>query len=502
MKRILAVGFSLLALFSCNKKDINNLKDDVSDLKTRVTVLEEQCKQNNTNIVALQSIVNASNEGDYVTSVTPITKDGVEIGYTIAFKKQSPITIYHGTNGSNGTNGANGTNGETPIIGVAEFEGVYYWTLNGEWLLDDNGGKIRVTGENGTNGTNGTNGEKGITPQLKVEDDNWYVSYDNGEMWNFVSQAKGDKGDQGDAMFKEVTADDGFVYFTLADNTSLKVARHNSPVSIEKGAIKAPFSVAEGKQVYFSKGNLQYKANTNTWRFAPNQWETIGDGNNNIAEDYSGWIDLFGWGTSGWAESGAICYQPWSCINTSSSYLIGGSYENNLTEDYANADWGVFNKISDGGNKTGMWRTLSYDEWDYLINIRANASSKKGVASVNGMNGLILLPDNWTLPTGIVFTSGFANDFGIEYYATVNSFSASEWSKMETNGAVFLPATGYRKETSMFSVDLGGDYWTSSACDKDFAYCLSFRSNRMLTNTDVYHHRSYGRPVRLVQDVK
>lgn len=500
MKKLLLYVMTVLAVVGCRKKDIENMKDDVSDLKTRVTILEEQCKQNNTNIVALQSIVNASNEGDYVTSVTPITKDGVEIGYTIAFKKQSPITIYHGTNGINGTNGSNGTNGEAPIIGVSKFEGVYYWTLNGDWLLDDNGGKIRVIGENGTNGTNG---ENGITPQLKVEDDNWYISYDNGETWNFASQAKGDKGDQGDAMFKEVTADDGFVYFTLADDTSLKVARHNSPVSIEKGAIKAPFSVAEGKQVYFSMGNLQYNAKLGThvcadgttqqgtWRFALNQWEKIGEDNQNIAQTYNGWIDLFGWGTSGWAESGAICYQPWSCTSTNSNYYVGGAYENSLTGIYANADWGVYNPIINGGNETGLWRTLSKEEWLYLINERPNASKLRAVGTVNGVNGLILLPDNWVQPETISFRAGFATKRGTEQFLTQNCYNATQWSRMEEKGACFLPAAGYNGYCY---------YWSTSPYDESTVWNLDVTSEAINSGNAVA--RCKNKAVRLVQDVK
>ena len=477
------------------------MKNEVNDLKTRVTVLEETCRQNNTNIISLQTIVNASSENDYVTSVTPVLNDGVEIGYTIAFKNQSPITIYHGKNGTNGTNG---TNGVSPIIGVAEFESIYYWTLNGDWLLDDNGSKIRVTGENGTNGTNRTNGENGVTPQLKVEDDNWYVSYDNGETWNFVSQSKGDKGDQGDSMFKEVTYDDSFVYFTLANDTSLKIARYIAIVPIEKGAIKAGFSGSEGKQVYFSQGNLQYKASTKVWRFAQNQWEIIGMDNLNIAENYAGWIDLFGWGTSGWSESGAVCYQPWSISTENSDYYVGGSYENNLTGDYANADWGVYNKIANGGNQVGLWRTLSLEEWNYLINERVNSENLKAVGTINGINGAILLPDNWVLPKGLSFTAGFAINDDIDSYQTINNYSIAQWLKMESAGAIFLPSAGYRNgNTTINRMEQYGNYWSSTGTDINSSYFVDFGSHTINPGSvQKTHGRRSARSVRLVQDVE
>lgn len=497
IKVLSIICLALLAIVGCRKKEINKLKDEVNDLKTRVTVLEETCRQNNTNIVSLQTIVNASSENDYVTSVTPVLNDGVEIGYTIAFKNQSPITIYHGKNGTNGTNG---TNGVSPIIGVAEFESIYYWTLNGDWLLDDNGSKIRVTGENGTNGTNGTNGENGVTPQLKVEDDNWYVSYDNGETWNFVSQAKGDKGDQGDSMFKDVTYDDSFVYFILANDTSLKIARYTAIVSIEKGAIKAAFSVAAGKQVYFSQGNLQFQASTDTWRFAINQYDIIGEGNENVADNYAGWIDLFGWGTSGW-NSGAKAYMPYTTSQTNSDYMPGNASTNNLTGAYANADWGVYNKIANGGNQAGLWRTLTQEEWEYVINGRANATYKRGVATVNGVNGMILLPDKWNAPDGIVFNPSLANDDKEDLFQTINNFNLVQWIEMEKHGAIFLPAGGGRIGAAISgNPGYRAYYWSSTAIDSDFAYGFRFNSSEIETDDDL--NRRHARSVRLVQDVE
>ena len=263
--------------------------------------------------------------------------------------------------------------------------------------------------------------------------------------------------------------------------------------SNDNGAIKAAFSVSADKKVYFSQGNLQYQASTGTWRFAEHQYDIIGDDNANISSTNSGWIDLFGWGTSGW-NSGANAYQPYSTSTIFSDYYPGGSYSNDLTGSYANADWGVYNKISNGGNSAGMWRTLTQSEWSYLINSRANASSKNGVATVNDVTGLILLPDNWTLPDGLTFTSGANGDYA------QNTYSASEWSKMEANGAVFLPAAGYRFGTeNVYGVGSYGGYWSSSAYGYYYAYYLSFGSDDVGTSSD---NRNTGRSVRLVQDAE
>ena len=269
-------------------------------------------------------------------------------------------------------------------------------------------------------------------------------------------------------------------------------------VAVENGAIKAGFSVSAYNKVYFSQGNLQYQASTGTWRFAEHQYDIIGDDNANISSTNSGWIDLFGWGTSGW-NSGANAYQPYS---TSTITSLRDYFPGSLTGSYANADWGVYNKISNGGNQAELWRTLTHDEWSYLIYDRANASSKRGVASVNGVNGLILLPDVWTLPDGIVFNSGVANDDGSEYYATVNSYTASEWCKMEANGAVFLPAAGSRDGTDVDGVGSYGIYWSSSSPQSvtlcPVPYCLGFYSSAYTDRYGCY----YGLSVRLVQDVK
>ena len=271
---------------------------------------------------------------------------------------------------------------------------------------------------------------------------------------------------------------------------------------IKDGAILAAFSVSDSTKVYFSQGNLQYQAKKNIWRLAEHQWDFVGDSingnvyekgvksdNAKISSSYDGWIDLFGWGTSGYNS-----VYPYS--NNNYAYAFDGE-----TTDIAgtNYDWGVYNAISNGGNQAGQWRTLTNDEWYYVINTRANASSKKGVASVNGVNGLILLPDEWTLPEGIVFTSGVADDYGSEYYATVNSYTASEWAKMEANGAVFLPAAGYRYVADVLYVDSNGYYWSSSADGDDYALYLYFGSSYVYT---LSYGRGNGLSVRLVQDVK
>ena len=237
-----------------------NIWDAIDDLDARVARLEELCKEMNTNITSLQTIVSVIQENDVITGITPIEKGGKVVGYTISFDKHEPITIYNGEDGKdgvNGTNGIDGKDGYTPILGVAkDTDGVYYWTLDGEWLLDADGNKLRVTGrdgkdgvdgedgkdgQDGTNGTNGTDGKDGVTPQLKIEEGYWYISYDNGATWAELGKAVGEDGKDGkdgqdgkpgtdgkdgkdgDSMFTKVTYDEKNVYLTLTNGTVLTI---------------------------------------------------------------------------------------------------------------------------------------------------------------------------------------------------------------------------------------------------------------------------------------
>lgn len=211
MKKLLAFAalFAVVALTSC-KYDDDDLWNSVHGLENRVAKLEELCKQMNTNISSLQTIVTALQNNVYVTGTTPLMKDGKEIGYTITFSKGNPITIYHGKDGQDGEDGI------TPTISVKkDTDGVYYWTLNGEFIVVD-GGKIQAEGKDGTNGT---------TPQFKIENDYWFVSYNNGANWTQLGKATGEDGIGGDSMFSGVdyeTSTD-YVIFTLSNGTQIKL---------------------------------------------------------------------------------------------------------------------------------------------------------------------------------------------------------------------------------------------------------------------------------------
>lgn len=271
---------------------------------------------------------------------------------------------------------------------------------------------------------------------------------------------------------------------------------------LEKCTLKGKFSVSATRQVLFSQGNLQYQASTSTWRFADNQWDCIGKAAGNTTAEtnrpsQSEWIDLFGWGTSGW-ESGANTYMPYSTNEVQSDYYPGNSSTNGLTGECVQADWGVYNAIYNGGNKAGLWRTLTSDEWDYLFNSRTDASDKYGVACVNGVNGLVILPDEWTQPEGTTFNPGIHSKEGAEYFAQKNNYTIPQWAKMEAMGAVFFPTAGRREGTQVLNAGMYGYYWSSSPYDDRDARRMYFSSFK-LTSVGWYY-RSNGFSVRLVRE--
>ena len=265
---------------------------------------------------------------------------------------------------------------------------------------------------------------------------------------------------------------DSIIFVGLEDTPDVPV-KPDTPVVPGTGSFVAkPFSVSATKTVTFSPGNLQYHAANNEWRFAPNQTDYIGYDNENISSTYNGWIDLFAWGTGN------------NPTNKSTDY-----------NDYQTfVDWGV-NKI--GNDAPNTWRTLTYDEWYYLRYQRPNYDKLIGVARVNGVNGLILLPDTWQCPSGVTFKSGFHSSYGEEYYATYQSFSASEWSKLEASGAVFLPAAGYRYGSDVGYVQDYGFCWAATEYNSKYAGGLYFDSDDAIMDDS---GRFYGHSVRLVQD--
>ncbi len=229
------------------------------------------------------------------------------------------------------------------------------------------------------------------------------------------------------------------------------------------------FSVSSSKSVCFSPGNLQYKASTKQWRFAEKQWDYIGEANENISSTYSGWIDLFGWGTGGNPTGGF-------------AYMFN--------------DWGNYCGLPTPDGTTGKWRTLTINEWSYVMFSRTTSSGVRyAKAKVSGVNGIIVVPDEWNK---YIYSLNSTNSEGFNFSANV--ISASTWeSILEPAGCVFLPAAGYRDGSDVHEVGSHGYYWSSEAIGTNDAYYLCFSTGGC---NDMFYRRELGHSVRLVADAQ
>jgi hypothetical protein len=401
---------------------------------------------------------NITISGGTVTANGGISSAGIGSGYGNNTSSCGNITISGGTVTANGNNnGAGIGTGEKGVCGNITISGGTV-TARGSW-----------------NGSGIGSGDNGVCGTITIENTVKRVTAVRGYSYcKCIGCTSGSCG--------TVTIG-GTVYSGGATPNQSDNQTFIYP-NIPEGAINSLFSVSANKQVYFSQGNLQATTTNNgstwTWSFATNQYDYIGNAtannaiNGNGTVSTNGSIDLFCWSTN------------------ASFYGI-----NNSTNDYGYSgtfiEWGN-NAISNGGNtENSGWRTLTVEEWSYLFNTRTDAASKKGLGSVNGVNGLILLPDEWTLPDGLTFTA--VNN------SWANDYTTLQWEQMEANGAVFLPALGYRSSTTgIVNVGSRGDYWSSSAGTNDAnARSMYFQLNTFKPSDTSY--RRTGRGVRLVHNV-
>ena len=271
------------------------------------------------------------------------------------------------------------------------------------------------------------------------------------------------------------------------------------------GALCGAFSVGKGCQVSFSQGNLQYQASTGRWRFAEHQYDMISAANAKISTTYTGWIDLFCWGTGNKPASSATDYSKYTTYTEWGVNAISNG--GNVISNGVNANSNGGKAISNGGNEGGQWRTLSKDEWVYLLMTRENAAKLCALGKVNGVNGLILLPDEWSTPQGLTFVPSTQKGFATKstYYKSAqkngyshNVYTAEQWAKMEKAGAVFLPAVGYRWGKDLKHTGTDGCYWSSTPNEEDEAeaYNVDFSAGYIGARTRT--GLGFGQSVRLV----
>ena len=326
---------------------------------------------------------------------------------------------------------------------------------------------------------------------------------------------------KGYAIYHGETLESYNIEYTInaSDNISLLFSRHPD------GVLTGRFSVSPTTKVLFSQGNLQWSATgthavagggtaPGTWRFAFNQWDYVGDSrlgtvyvgntkcdNSRISSTYTGWIDMFGWGTSGYNNQ-----PPYKTSIVDSSYCTG-----NIDITNTNYDWGVYNAISNGGNAPGLWRALTRDEMSYLVNTRPSGAVVNGttnarytMATLNGIKGVIIFPDSAKITMPDV-QWGAINDTS-NFLTVVN---ISQWYYMENMGCVFLPAAGQRLNTIMTHPNEYGTYWASTSFSDSTSVHFHFAGYgpgqnfiRSSFHTPCDNHRRQGISVRLVKEVR
>jgi len=313
---------------------------------------------------------------------------------------------------------------------------------------------------------------------------------------------------------------------TIKRNSILKTS---NSVYLKAGAIQAEFSVGAAHKVYFSKGNLQYNMTSGEWSFLEHQYDVVESHLQDVGTDYEDYniVTLFGWGTSGYNNTAndlnAICYNPYNTSiepldspydASSNKFGYGPSTDmtdQNLVGTSANYDWGVYNSISNGGNNAGQWRTLTAEEWSYVLFERASSpvnrteNARYAKAIVNSNPGVILFPDSYIHPTDVSVTQINMSDVNSD----VNTFNGNDWIAMENAGCVFLPANGWRGKTIVSNMNVTplivGNYWSSTYSTEENAYGLTFNdqigSSPAILQVDGIRTRYNGFGVRLVRDI-
>lgn len=470
--KFLPIAAAVLLATSCGKDDNSAAVDE------EVTPIEEEVYDSNVKTITITGKVGKES----------LSKVTVSSG-NLAFQKNDEFTF--------GTTGANNVYGS---IKITATDGSYTATVSypNETALLDESGFMATLGTEPTGLSSAyTSLETAVSRayyevpfKVTKESEGVYalettVSGKTGDILVYIKSAFIKTAGAGTTKLngESITVEAGRFYVipvgvTMGSGTKVTEAGKVYKFGME-GLLGGKFSVAEGKQVQFSKGNLQCKTLTSIGfgyecRFAENQYDVIGNASANTdlkgAMDHENddWYDLFGWGM--WVKGESPDMYP-----KDNKYYVAGV-----------EDAGEFVNISRIGSE---WKTLSNVQWHYLLNTRTTTKGIKYVkATVHNVNGLILLPDNWN------GTYSFTNPNSSS--ATFETISNSSWTTLENEGAVFLPMAGGRENATVTMTS--GYYWSSTAYNADQAYSLYFNSSSLSTPGSHYTNRYVGCAVRLV----
>lgn len=544
MKKLFFFALMMLAFAGCY--DDTALWDQIKDHEARILKLETLCNQMNTNIASIQTIVNALQDKDYVTNVAPIKENGKETGYTITFSKSGSVTIYHGQDGKDGANGQDGQDGKdgkdgyTPVIGVKQDgDGAYYWTVDGNWLTDAAGNRIPTTGKDGADGTdgkdgaNGTDGKDGadgadgndgqdgadgVTPQLKIEESYWYISYNNGQTWDMLGKAVGEDGKDGaagadgkdgDSFFKSVTQDDDNIYITLADGTEFTLPKVKpESVIIALNKVYEDFVVFKGEvpnlsvdfsaTVYYSMNKdltlHKYENKASVTELSNNSFTILIDGLKRDVKYYyftevryngsviysevstfviGGYLDEYGICHGAGIKIGETIWAPVNCGYHASDFKYGKLYQwgrkygQGYSESYGEVSPSISNErvsleVGQRLSSADVFFQTQYDWLDEENNLLWNAGTDSDPVKTE----YDPCPDGWRVPSVKELdslescSSLVTNEDGQNGVWFKDYHSVSE----AFNKVIFLPASGMRLFSNGESClrNERGYYWSSA----------------------------------------
>ena len=280
-------------------------------------------------------------------------------------------------------------------------------------------------------------------------------------------------------------------FFTLCAVCALSLS-----IQATDGALPGRFTVSsKGDQIVFSQGNLQYQPSHDIWRFAENQRDTMGSANVGADVSTRSWIDLFGWGTSGYND-----HVPYLQSTLSADYDTNGDLNNT---EY---DWGYHNAILNGGDQKALWRTITLAELRYIFKNRDRADSLVFIGNIDGQCGLFLLPDDWNYKAGYQHTlltqfgTWDGNRFNVQTNDIYdhNTLTTAQWEEMESRGAVFLPTAGIRVTEDRRVDPNSFKYWVSDYFSQYMGYVFSISYNQLCISCAQTNIN--GLSVRLVQE--
>lgn len=437
--RYIVAAVALCATYACTKFDDSALWQAINKNAADIAALKEETNNLNSDIIALQQLVAALQNRDYITNCTPL-EDGT--GYTVAFNSGKSIVVRNGQNGADGrdgTDGKDGKNGSTPQIGVAkDADGIYYWTLNGSWLLDAAGNKVKAEGRDGG---------QGATPELKILEGYWYVSTDGGVTWTNLGKATGadgkdgrdgtdgkdgKDGKDGESFFKDIIVGKDSVTFVLADGTTIVIPKQAQPVD---EAVDLGLSV---------------------------QWASCNLGATK-PEEYGGYYQ--------WAGLEDLASTSIYLNYSNCPYHTGSSYSSGWTKYIPSNQTSYWSGPGSPDNKTVL------DPEDDVAHVK--------------------LGGKWRMPTEAEFTELINNCTSV--WTTLNGVNGRKFTSKKNGNSIFLPAAGFRCYDDLYRGGSSGYYWSSSL-DTGDPYCacdLYFYSDQVYTHDN---YRYYGQSVRPVSE--